>query len=671
MWWATFSPDGSQVATADDRAAQIWDGQTHRLLFTLPHGTEVYQTVYAPDGAWLVTVTATRVKLWNAKTGTFIRDLATPLDGATRPDFYRAAISSTGRFVAAMYADGSVTRVWDVESGKLVAELRDPHPDGILRLAFSGNDYLATTGGTDAHVFDARTWKRVLTVPGPVRSLAFDARGRLATGTAAGDVSLFEIPNGQRLRHLRQSGESVESLAFSSDGELVAAGGRDGTLQVWWTGSGALRSQLNPRRSRILGVEFDPTAGALLAAHADGTAVVADIAQGLPLALLDGPRGALRVARFGPRGEVVGASRDGTARIWDAHSPYRRWSSEPLSNDCGIVPGVQPDGRFVAVSCGTRPTRVWDTAHDRLLAELPSVTPIVSDGFTSAFPAVSAEGDRAAIARGNAVELYALPGRRLLRRIEHAAPVSAVAFAPRGRDLVSGAVDGSLLVTRDDGASRALQAAAGIDVAELLPDGRVVAGDAERHLRVFSPSGAVLADLELPVRVMSLRREGARLVALASYMAAASPPLVVDVDQPRVVARLEGHTGQVVSARWITQGRILTTGADGTARVWDGATGTQLQTYQGGPGALAAAIVTPDGLVIGGDADGALRFWDAASGAKLWTLPAHKSAVIGVHLEGVDIVTRGLGGEISRWTLPPSRAVMEACAHHSPCAIVP
>jgi len=671
MWWATFSPDGSQVATADDRAAQIWDGQTHRLLFTLPHGSEVYQTLYAPDGAWLVTVTATRVKLWNTKTGAFIRDLATPPDGTPPPDFQRAAISSTGKLVAAIYLDGSVTRVWDAESGKLVAELRDPHPDGFVRLAFSRNDYLAMTGGNDAHVFDPRTWRRVLTVSGPVRSLAFDARSRLATGSAAGDVSLFEIPSGQRLRQLRQFGESVDALAFSSDGELMAAGGRDGTIQVWWTGSGALRSQLNPRRSKILAVEFDPTSASLLAAHADGTAVVADIAQGLPIAILDGPRSALRVAGFGPRGQVVGASRDGTARIWDATATYRRWGSEPMSDDCGIVPGVQPDGRFVAVGCGTRSTRVWDTANDRLLAELPSVTPIVSGGFTSAFPAVSAGGDRAAIARGNAIDVYALPGGQLLRRIEHAAPVSAVAFAPTGRDVVSGAIDGSILITREDGASRALQAAAGIDVAELLPDGHVVAGDAERRLRVFSPSGAVLADLEVPVRVMSLRHEGSLLVALPSYLAAASPPLVVDVAHPRIVARLEGHTGQVVSARWTSQGRIITAGKDGTARVWDGSTGTLLQTYQGWSGLLTDAVLTSDGLVIGGDADGSLRFWDAASGVKLWTLPAHKSAVIGVHLEGVDIVTRGFAGEVSRWTLPPSRGVMKACAHHLPCATIP
>jgi WD40 repeat protein/serine/threonine protein kinase len=670
MWWATYSPDGSQVATADDRAAQIWDGQTHRLLFTLPHGSEVYQTVYAPDGAWLVTVTETTVKIWDAKTGTFIRDLAAPPDGPTRSDFYRAAISSSGKLVAAMYADGSVTRVWDAGSGKLVTELRDPHPNVFPRIAFSRTGYLAMTGGNDAYVFDVQTWKRVLTVPGPVRSLAFDARGRLATGSTAGDVSLFEIPSGQRLRQLRQSGESVESLAFSSDGELVAAGGRDGTMQVWWTGSGALRSQLNPRRSRILTVEFDPTSASLLAAHADGTAVVVDIAQGLPIAILDGPRSALRVARFGPRGQVVGASRDGTARIWDAPSTYRRWSSEPMSDDCGIVPGVQSDSRFAAVGCKARPTKVWDTVHDRLLAELPSVTPIASGGFTSAFPAVSAEGDRAAIARGNAVNVYALPGGHLLRRIEHAAPVSAVAFAPMGRDVVSGAIDGSILVTRDDGASRALQAAAGIDVAELLPDGRVVAGDAERRLRMFSPSGAVLADLEMPVRMMSLRREGARIIALPSYLAPATPPLVVDVAHPRIVARLEGHTGQVVSARWISQGRIITAGADGTARIWNGSTGTLLQTYQGWSGLLADAVLAPDGLVIGGDANGSLRFWDAVSGAKLWALPVHKSAVIGLHLEGVDIVTRGLAGEISRWRLPQSGAVIEACAHHPPCATV-
>jgi WD40 repeat protein len=289
----------------------------------------------------------------------------------------------------------------------------------------------------------------------------------------------------------------------------------------------------------------------------------------------------------------------------------------------------------------------------------------------SAFPAASAGGDRAAIARGNAVEVYELPGGRLVRMIAHSSPVNTVAFGSAERDVVSGAIDGSVLVTRDNGAQRALQASAGIDAAELLPDGRVMVSDAARRLRVYAPSGAVLADLEMPVRIMSLRHGGARVVALPSYKGNAAPPLLIDLERYRIVAQLEGHVGRVFSARWVSAGRIITAGADGTARLWDGAMGTLLQTYRGSPRFLADATLSSDGLVIAGDADGLLRFWDAASGAKLWTLPTHRSAVIGVHIENGDIVTRGFTGEISRWRLPGPDEVVGACTHHIPCAIVP
>src|SRR5262249_60938553 len=105
-----------------------------------------------------------------------------------------------------------------------------------------------------------------------------------------------------------------------------------------------------------------------------------------------------------------------------------------------------------------------------------------------------------------------------------------------------------------------------------------------------------------------------------------------------------------------------------TARLWDASTGTLLRSYQGSPAYLRDAILTAEGMVIGGDADGVLRFWDAASTAKLWTLPAHKSAVVGVHVEGVDIVTRGFAGEISRWRLRRSEAANLGRPRQPPCA---
>jgi len=204
----------------------------------------------------------------------------------------------------------------------------------------------------------------------------------------------------------------------------------------------------------------------------------------------------------------------------------------------------------------------------------------------------------------------------------------------------------------------------------LLPDGRVIASDAGGRLHVYGPGGVVQANLEIPVRLMAFRYHGAHLVALPSYTGDAAPPLVIDLERYRIAAQLAGHVGRVFSARWVAGERVLTAGADGTARLWDAATGQLLQTYRGGPRFLADATIS-DGLVIGGDADGLLRFWDVKSGAKLWTLKAHKSAVIRIHVQDGDLVTRGYAGEISRWRLPNPAQVIAACNGYPPCAIVP
>ncbi|HEX7941294.1 MAG TPA: hypothetical protein VF488_05790, partial [Gemmatimonadaceae bacterium] len=55
-----------------------------------------------------------------------------------------------------------------------------------------------------------------------------------------------------------------------------------------------------------------------------------------------------------------------------------------------------------------------------------------------------------------------------------------------------------------------------------------------------------------------------------------------------------------------------------------------------------------------------LRFWDVQTGRPLWTMPAHKLRVTGIHFAAGDIVTRGFGGEISRWHLPEPSAVIGA-----------
>jgi len=669
MWSAVFSPDGRQIVTTDDRAAQVWDAQTYRRTSVLFHGDTVYHALYSADGARIVTAGGDgTVKIWDAASGELVRELRR--DGA-RLRYFIAALSPDGRLVAAINTQGDVAHVWDAATGAPVAEI---HNDGLVfpGLAFSNDGHwLAATGGGDVRVIDTRTWKPALTIRGPrVRSLAFDPTGaHLVTGTTTGDAAIWSVPSGTRIRHLRDAGESIDAVAYSSDGQLVAAGSRDGTVQVWRAESGELNGQFNARHSKVLAVEFDRASRLVLAAGFDGAVVVAEADEGMPLAVLEGPQSVL-VAHFDPDARrVVGTSLEGTAQVWDATPPYRRWRSPSLADNCHLAPISTSDSRFIAVGCLHQPTRVWDTSRDQLLAELPSATLVAGDS-PSAAPAVSSAGDRVAIARDRVVEVYGLPGGPRLRTIAHSAPVSAVAFAATGRDLVSGATDGSLLVMRDDGAQIVLPAAAGgVDAVGFLPDGRIVAADAQRRLRVFAPGGAALADLEIPTRLASLRIDGTRLVGVP-YTTTAVPAPLVDLERYRIVTRLEGQIGQLLSARWVAGSQILTASTSGTAQLWDGSTGQLLQTYRGGSRFLADATLLPDGLVVGGGADGLLRFWDKDNGSLLWTLPAHTSAIYGVHAEGAGIVTRGMTGELAHWRLPDPGKVIQACRDHERCAMV-
>jgi WD40 repeat protein len=338
------------------------------------------------------------------------------------------------------------------------------------------------------------------------------------------------------------------------------------------------------------------------------------------------------------------------------------------------VTSLEPDRRFLAVTCDDQPTRVWDTAHDLLVAELPSVTSN-GDGFASAYAAVSAVGDRAAIARGNNVEVYELPAARLLRTIRHSAPVSTVAFATDGRDIVSGAIDGSVIITRDNGALTVLPtSSAGIDTAGFLADGRVIVADALKRLRVYDLGGMIRADLETKARVRILRMspDGRRLVTVSSFMGKVAAPELWDMEHYRRVAQLAstGH-GQVYSARFIARDQVITACSDGSIRLWVAETGQLRRTYRGGSSFLVDATLFANGSVlIAGGGDGQLRFWETASGRPLWTMPAHRSHLVGVHVEGNDIVTRGFSGDITRWSLPNPEQVIEACDHNELCAIV-
>jgi WD40 repeat protein len=95
----------------------------------------------------------------------------------------------------------------------------------------------------------------------------------------------------------------------------------------------------------------------------------------------------------------------------------------------------------------------------------------------------------------------------------------------------------------------------------------------------------------------------------------AKAAMVRALDNSFLLRALRGHEGWITSVGYSPDGqRVVSASEDGTARVWDLASGTSVVVDpEAGP--LASAVLSPDGatLATAGE-DGVIRLWDAATG---------------------------------------------------------
>ena len=174
-----------------------------------------------------------------------------------------------------------------------------------------------------------------------VNSLAFSPDGKvLACGggelTKSGEVKLWNTQTGTLLRTLGGHSDSVTSVAFSGDGKLVASGsginvisssdsvvtlGRTvSELKLWDAGKGQLLHNLNPPGG-VSAVAFSADGKALASGGGDKSVSLWDVQSGQLRRKLTGHEGVITAIVFSPDGETLASgSTDLTVRLWNAQS---------------------------------------------------------------------------------------------------------------------------------------------------------------------------------------------------------------------------------------------------------------------------------------------------------------------------------------------------------------
>ena len=154
-------------------------------------------------------------------------------------------------------------------------------------------------------------------------------------------------------------------------------------------------------------------------------------------------------------------------------------------------------------------------------------------------------------------------------------------------------------------------------IIEVLTKRAGVAVDTAAALNVFQQARAVDSQVLAVAHVGRVRRaayspDGAQIVT-ADFDGTAR---IFDVATGRQLQLLSGHTGTVFSAAFSPDGKqIVTASQDRTARVWDAATGVQMLLLAGHTGRVTWAGFSPDGReILTASTDSTVRTWDARTG---------------------------------------------------------
>ena len=371
-----FSPDGSSLMSAsDDHTVRIWKlGQSVVLL---GHSSSVKSAAFSPDGLYIASAFGDHtIRIWDASTD---QQEARPLEAHQHP-VRSVAVSDNGAFIATHCCKGKV-RVWDAQTGNL----RHP-PDAyeFTAVAISQDACLAASEPSlgKLQLWDLNTGDRVGEPlqhhQGKAEIVVFSPDRRwVACKLDYDTIHIWNVSTQQPLKNSplvcqkrpsvsdESSYYSICRIAFSPDGQLVAAGDDDGNIHLWNMLTG---EQLNaPHRvTRYMEIElcfaFSPDSLHIASSSANSTAKVWNIASRRTIFLLGDSENDewSEAIAYLPGGKIIVTGLTGhSIRLWDAEAGVQLAALHGHYFTVNSIAWTS-DNRSIVTGSADCTLRVWD-----------------------------------------------------------------------------------------------------------------------------------------------------------------------------------------------------------------------------------------------------------------------------------------------------------------------
>ena len=388
---------------------------------------------------------------------------------------------------------------------------------------------------------------------------------------------MWDADTGNHLRTLIGHTLSVDSVAFSPDGNTIASGSWDKTIRLWNADTGTHIRTITGHTWGVRRVAFSPDGNTLASASLD-TIRLWNADTGTHIRTITGHTSNPYSVVFSLDGQTLASRSFKEILLWDAArgSHLRTIREGPVRWVSFIACGFSPDGNTLASGSwdGGPTIRLWDANTGNHLQTLIGHTEWVNS------VAFSPDGNTLASgSRDKTIRLWdANTGNHLQTLTGHTSGVNNVAFSPDGNTLASGSRDKTIRLW-DANTGNHLQTltghTSGVNNVAFSPDGNTLAsGSRDKTIRLW------------------------------------------DANTGNHLQTLTGHTGSVSSVAFSPDGNTLASGSWDGIRLWDANTGAHIQTLTGHTSGVNNVAFSPDGKTLAsGSGDGTVLLWDLAPAA--------------------------------------------------------
>jgi eukaryotic-like serine/threonine-protein kinase len=418
-----------------------------------------------------------------------------------------------------------------------------------------------------------------------ITKVVFSPDGKyFAAGGGDGSIGIWESAEGRQKFVLRpETPSSVMTIAFAPDGRTLVSGEWDGMVRLWDASTGKLRATLTPNIGRVSGVAISADGKILVTGGKGDEVKLWDFSSGVETASFSAGHASISTLACSHSGMLATASgyggsngelvKDETVKLWNL---TERTPQSTLEFPGARALAFSPDGKSLA-AVGTRNIYLWDTDTGQLRSVIKEhPVHILSLALLRDGTLLTGSEERTI----RAWRLKPAPEESTEDKIlgTHLESVSSLAVSEDETTLASGALDGSIKVWNLSEPAEGAEA---------------------RFATTFQCAPEIVSILPLARSnaVFISSRDGTEIRDLASGQKIAAFPQAMGC----LALSPDGTT-------------LASATLDGQIRLWEVATGRELEAFQAHLKAFAvpALAFSPDGQTLATTSvrDPGIKLWN-------------------------------------------------------------